>query len=130
MKPATNASDLAARLLLGEMMVECATSEGAFFGRYSGETVRDWLPGLPLGIRVRIENSMNMTNWRKSEPKIWHWRICGRSSDSQIVTLGKYNTENEAQVDHDKIIKEGFYRNVRIEQIVTAHLPADLGIRP
>ena len=85
---------------------------------------------MPLGIRVRIEDSMNMTNWRRSEPKIWHWRIRGRSSDSQIVTLGKYDTQNEARVDYDKIIEQGFYRNVKIEQIAKAPVPADEGIRP
>jgi hypothetical protein len=72
---------------------------------------------------------MNMTNWRGREPKIWHWRIRGRSSDSQIVTLGKYNTKNEAIVERDMIIKDGFYRNVKIEQIITAQVPADLDIR-
>ena len=61
----------------------------------------------------------NPGGWRRSEPKIWHWRIRGRSSDSQIVTLGKYNIQDEAQVDYDKIIEEGFYRNVKIEQIIT-----------
>jgi hypothetical protein len=73
---------------------------------------------------------MNMTNWRGREPKIWNWRIRGRSSDSQIVTLGKYNTENEARLDYDKIVKDGRYRNVKMEQITTAHVPADLDIRP
>ena len=73
---------------------------------------------------------MNMTTWRRSEPKIWHWRIRGRSSDSQIVTLGKYDTENEARVDHDKIVEEGYYRNVRIERIAPAQVPTNVGIRP
>ena len=73
---------------------------------------------------------MNMTNWRKSEPKIWHWRIRGRSSDSQIVTLGKYDTQDEARVDYDKIIEQGSYRNVKIEQIAKAQVPANEGIRP
>ncbi len=73
---------------------------------------------LPLGIRVGIEGSM--TNWRKGEPKIWHWRIRGKSFDSQVVTLGKYDTESEARADYDKLIEEGFYRNVKIEQITAA----------
>ena len=63
---------------------------------------------------------MNISNWRRSEPKIWHWRIRGRSSDSQIVTLGKYNTQNEARVDYDKIVQDGFYRNVRLEQLTVS----------
>jgi hypothetical protein len=80
-----------------------------------------------LVLRVRIENAMNITNGRRSEPKIWHWRIRGKSSDSQIVTLGKYSIQDEAKVDYDKIIEEGFYRNVKIEQITTAQAPTDSG---
>ena len=68
-----------------------------------------------------------MINLRKGEPKTWRWRIRGRSSDSQIVTLGKYDTQDEAKVDYDKIIKAGFYRNVKIEQIIPAHAPTDSG---
>ena len=71
-----------------------------------------------------------MTNSRKGEPKIWHWRIRGKSSDSQIVTLGKYDTETEARVDHDRLVEEGFYRNVRIERITPAPGPTSAGIKP
>ena len=70
-----------------------------------------------------------MINLRKGEPKIWRWRIRGRSADSQIVTLGQYDTQDEAKVDYDKIIKEGFYRNVKIEQIIPAHAPTGSGNR-
>jgi hypothetical protein len=83
---------------------------------------------LSLGIRVRIEAAMNMTTWRRSEPKVWHWRIRGKSADNQIVTLGKYDTQDEATVDYDKIIQEGFYRNVKIEQIATGLVPTNPGI--
>ena len=58
-----------------------------------------------------------MINRQQPEPKVWNWRVRGRSFDSQVVTLGKYDTEEEAKADRDKIAKEGFYRNVRIEQI-------------
>jgi len=68
-----------------------------------------------------------MINLRKGEPKTWRWRIRGRSSDSQIVTLGKYDTQDEAGVDYDRIVKAGFYRNVMIEQIIPAHAPTDSG---
>jgi hypothetical protein len=61
--------------------------------------------------------------WRKSEPKIWHWRIRGKASDNQIVTLGKYDTKDAAQVDHDKIVGEAFYRNVTIEEIKSVAQP-------
>lgn len=75
------------------------------------------------GIRVRSEDAV--TNWRKSEPKIWRWRVRGKSSDSRVVTLGKYDTEAEAKVDRARIIDEGFYRNVRIEQVPVALTPAN-----
>lgn len=58
-----------------------------------------------------------MVNRQQVEPKIWNWRVRARSIDSQIVTLGKYDTEDEAKADRDKIVKEGYYRNVRVEQI-------------
>lgn len=58
-----------------------------------------------------------MVNRQQSEPKIWNWRVRAKSFDSKIVTLGKYDTEDEAKADRDKIVKEGYYRNVRVEQI-------------
>jgi hypothetical protein len=59
-----------------------------------------------------------MANWRKMEPKVWGWRIRGKSTDNQTVTLGKFNTKEEAIAEHDVIVKDGFYRNVTIEQII------------
>ena len=64
---------------------------------------------------MRIEDGM--VNRQQTEPKIWQWRVRARSFDKQIVTLGKYDTEDEAKADRDKITKEGYYRNVRVEQI-------------
>ena len=58
-----------------------------------------------------------MPSWQPTEPKVWHWRVRGRSSDSRIVTLGKYDTEAEAKADQARIIGEGFYRDVKVEQI-------------
>ena len=62
-----------------------------------------------------------ISSWPSGQ-KIWHWRVRGRSSDRQIVTLGKYDTKDEAKVDRDRIVKERFYRNVRIERIVATHV--------
>lgn len=61
-----------------------------------------------------------MSKLRNGEPRIWRWRIRGRSSDRQIVTLGQYDTQDEVKLYYDKIITEGFYRNVKIEQIIPA----------
>lgn len=64
-----------------------------------------------------------MADWRKSEPKVWRWRVSGRSSDGKVVTLGKYDTEKEARADHERLIQEGFYRNVKTEEIPAAPVP-------
>jgi hypothetical protein len=66
-------------------------------------------------LRVWIEDSMS--NWRQNQPKVWRWRVRGRSSDRRLVTLGKYDTENEARADHDRILREGFYCSVIVEQL-------------
>jgi hypothetical protein len=71
-----------------------------------------------------------MTQWRNGEPKIWHWRIRAMSSTGQMVTLGKYDTEDEARVDHARIIKDACYRDASIEQITAAHQTPDPDIRP
>lgn len=102
----------------------------AFSGRFAYD--EDMTPSGLFGV-VRVachwviscEIEAPMTNWRKGEPKVWRWRIRGRSSDSQMVTLGKYDTEKEARVEHDKIVREGFYRNVKLEELKAAPLPAD-----
>jgi hypothetical protein len=70
-----------------------------------------------------------MTNWRKGEPKVWRWRIRGKSSDSQMVTLGKYDTEKDAKADHERLLEEGYYRNVKLEEIKAAPLPVDVNAR-
>lgn len=53
-------------------------------------------------------------NWT-SEPK--RWCVRGKASDGLMVTLGRYLTEDEARADCEKIIKEGLYRDVRVDPI-------------
>lgn len=61
-----------------------------------------------------------MTQWRNSEPKVWHWRIRAESSDGLMVTLGKYDTEAEAKAEYDRIKKDKSYRNVTLENLTAA----------
>jgi hypothetical protein len=49
-----------------------------------------------------------MTYQQKGEPKIWRWRIRARSTTGQMVTLGKYDNENDARKDHDRIVEQAF----------------------
>jgi hypothetical protein len=61
-----------------------------------------------------------MSQWRSGEPKIWNWRIRAQSSDGMMVTLGKYDTEAEAKIEYDKVLKDKSYRNVSIEDLTNA----------
>ncbi|MFH1749083.1 MAG: hypothetical protein ABIG44_18790 [Planctomycetota bacterium] len=54
------------------------------------------------------------TKWQ-GEPKTW--RVRGKSNDGLVVTLGCHDSQQAAQVDADKFIREGFYRDVTIERI-------------
>ncbi len=67
-----------------------------------------------------------MTQWHNAESKIWQWRIRAKSSTGQMVTLGKYDTEEQAKDDHVRIIRDACYRNAVIEQITNTPEPADM----
>jgi hypothetical protein len=60
--------------------------------------------------------------WRISAPKLW--RICGTARDGLVVTLGKYETEREAQSDLEKLTKSGDYRNLTLELLPPPPPPA------
>lgn len=61
------------------------------------------------------------TKWQ-GEPK--QWRVCGKSTDGLAVTLGRHDTEKAAQADAEKLVKEGFYRDVAVERIKTTEDPS------
>jgi len=42
------------------------------------------------------------------------WRILAESSDGVVVTLGKYDTKESAELDRARIAEEGFYRELKI----------------
>lgn len=60
---------------------------------------------------------------KSSEPK--RWRVEGVSDDGQKVTLGKYDTKDEAESDHTRIVDGGFYSDVIITAIKIDVDPAD-----
>lgn len=61
-----------------------------------------------------------MSYRRQDEAKVWRWRVRGRSFDSRMVTLGRYDTETEARAEHSRIMKEGLYPNAIVEQLKPA----------
>ena len=53
--------------------------------------------------------------WRPTAPKLW--RIRGKAGDGMVVTLGRYETEPEAQIDLQRLTESGGYRNLELEAI-------------
>ena len=53
--------------------------------------------------------------WRVTAPKLW--RIRGKARDGLVVTLGKYETEPEAQLDLQRLAHAGGYRNLTVEAL-------------
>lgn len=54
-------------------------------------------------------------SWRSTAPKLW--RIRGQARDGLVVTLGKYETEAEAQLDLGRLSGAGGYRNLAVEAL-------------
>ncbi len=51
------------------------------------------------------------SKWQ-GEPK--RWRLQGRASDGLVVTLGRYDTEEEANADRVKFAAEAAYRDLKV----------------
>lgn len=58
-----------------------------------------------------------MANWRQVEPKVWSWRVRGKAADGVTVTLGSFDTKAEATAEYEKLVKEGYYKKLRVESI-------------
>ncbi len=67
--------------------------------------------------------------WRTSAPKPWRtsapklWRIRGKAGDGLVVTLGRYETEPEAQIDLQRLTGDGGYRNLELQAITPVAPP-------
>jgi len=53
--------------------------------------------------------------WGNNAPKLW--RIRGKARDGLVVTLGRYETEAEAQIDLQRLTEAGGYRNLEIQAL-------------
>ncbi len=71
-----------------------------------------------------IDLSRAPKTWRTNAPKAWRntgpklWRIRGKARDGLVVTLGRYETEPEAQTDLLRLTDYGGYRNLELEAII------------
>jgi hypothetical protein len=58
-----------------------------------------------------------MSSKWQGEPK--RWRVRGKApSDGLVVTLGRYDTEDEARTACDSLTRDGTYRNITVEAII------------
>ena len=69
----------------------------------------------PGGCVARTPKGMSMPAQWQAEPK--RWRVRATASDGLAVTLGRYDTEEEAQADLARLSAEGNYRDLRVEPI-------------
>ncbi len=58
-----------------------------------------------------------------NEPK--RWRLRGKAADGLVVTLGRYDTEEEAQADCRKFAGTGIYRELAVQPIAVRAPVAD-----
>jgi hypothetical protein len=58
----------------------------------------------------------------QGQPK--RWRVQGKAADGLTVTLGRYDTEEEAKQELAKFSQEGSYRDIRVAPIPLARDPA------
>ncbi len=58
-----------------------------------------------------------MPSWRSMPPKVWRFRIRGVSGDGTTVTLGRFETEEEARAEYDRLVEEGYYRNLKVRPV-------------
>ena len=62
----------------------------------------------------------------KSYPK-WnlpkYWRVRGTASDGLTVTLGRYETEEEARADSSRLAVGGAYRNLVVQPLEVKPVP-------
>ena len=56
--------------------------------------------------------------WYTSTPKLW--RIRAKARDGLVVTLGRYETEPQAQVELQRYTQEGYYRRLELQAITPA----------
>jgi hypothetical protein len=57
----------------------------------------------------------------QTQPK--RWRVQGKAPDGLTVTLGRYDTEDEANAECAKFVREGHYRDVHVVPIAPIRDP-------
>jgi hypothetical protein len=45
------------------------------------------------------------------------WRLQAKAKDGQLVTIGKYRTREEADIDQARYTKEGYFRDITLQEL-------------
>lgn len=56
-------------------------------------------------------------NWRRDQPVDWRFCVQGEGPHGKLVTLGNYLQEKDATYRYDELVKEGYYRNIRVQHL-------------
>ncbi len=63
-----------------------------------------------------------MSSKWQGQPK--RWRVRGKApSDGLVVTLGRYDTEDEARNARDALARDAIYRDLTVEAIIPPPAP-------
>ena len=75
--------------------------------------------------RVPPKNTPPKAYASKWNPRrIWIWRLRGKAVDGLVVTLGRYETTDEAQADLARMTVGGAYRDLVLQPLEPAPAPA------
>lgn len=66
-----------------------------------------------------------MPSWRSAAPKVWRFRIRGVSGDGTTVTLGRFETEEEARAEYERLSEEGYYKNLKVRPVDPPPAPVE-----
>ena len=71
-----------------------------------------------------------LTNWSTKWNPPKYWRVRARAADGLTVTLGRYETAEEAHAQSDRFAESGGYRNLAVEPIAPRPDPAAAHVGP
>jgi hypothetical protein len=69
----------------------------------------------PVGAMTQEDCMPRTWSAKWNQPK--HWRLRATAADGLIVTLGRYETAEEAHADRGHFAEQGGYRNLTVQPI-------------
>ena len=56
-------------------------------------------------------------NWGRNQPVDWCFCVRGEDPHGDLVTLGNYIQEKDATYRYNELVKEGYYRKIRVQHL-------------